>query len=484
MLIRRSRVRATVVALLLLASATESRADDAPDRRDAIRALHRSTAFFRNECAAGGGYVYRWSGDLTKREGEGRVDEMTAWLQPPGTPSVGEAYLDAYELTGSKELLDAAVETAMALVNGQLESGGWDNHITFDPQERMRYAYRVDRRESPDRLRNTTTFDDDKSQSAIRFLVRLDEALEFKNRALHESAQFALNAVLESQYPNGAWPQRYSEFPDPDEFPVMAAAYPESWPRSWPDEDYREYYTLNDNTIRDLIVTLLDAYDVYGDQRYLDAAMKGGDFFLLAQMPDPQPGWAQQYNREMHPAWARKFEPASITGGESQGVMRALLLLYRRTGQDKYLTPIPKALDYYRASLREDGRLARFYELHTNRPLYFTRDYTLTYDDGDMPTHYGFIVGSQLDRIEAEYGRLVADGPDRRDKPARRRPRMTAQLRKQASAVIHALDARGAWVEPGRLRYHGDDDPTREVIESQTFIRNILTLAEFVAASE
>ena len=481
----RSTLCLSLVGLILLIGERGLSADDAPSRAHAIQALHRAVDFFRSECSAGGGYVYRWSADLTRREGEGRVDKSTAWLQPPGTPSVGAAYLHAYQLTRDAQLLEAALETALALVNGQLESGGWDNSITFDPESRKRYAYRVDQHDSLRRLRNTTTFDDDKSQSAIRFLVSIDEALEFKHPAIHESAEFALNAVLRAQYPNGAWPQRYSEFPDPDQFPVKPAAYPDDWSRTWPNEDYRGFYTLNDNTIRDLIITLLHAHDVYQDQRYRTAAMKGGDFFLLAQMPDPQPGWAQQYDRNMHPAWARKFEPASITGGESQGVMRTLLLLYRRTGEDKYLTPLPKAIAYYRSSLRDDGRLARFYELHTNRPLYFTRDYKLTHDDGDMPTHYGFIVGSQLDTIEAEYARLVEEGPDQEhDRNGDNLPRMTADLRQRAASVINAQDDRGAWVEPGRLRYHGDDDPTRSVIESRTFIRNIRTLAEFIAASD
>ena len=40
-------------------------------------------------------------------------------------------------------------------------------------------------------------------------------------------------------------------------------------------------------------------------------AERAGDFILAAQMPEPQPAWAQQYDAAMHPAWARKFEPAS-----------------------------------------------------------------------------------------------------------------------------------------------------------------------------
>ena len=33
--------------------------------------------------------------------------------------------------------------------------------------------------------------------------------------------------------------------------------------------------------------------------------------------------------------------------------------------------PVPRAIQYFRKSQLKDGRLARFYELQTNRPLYF-----------------------------------------------------------------------------------------------------------------
>jgi hypothetical protein len=265
----------------------------------------------------------------------------------------------------------------------------------------------------------------------------------------------------------------------------MRASYPESWSRDYPAEKYASYYTLNDGTISDLIETFLEASDIYGDAQYRSAALNGGDFFLLAQLPEPQPGWAQQYDRDMHPAWARKFEPPAVTGGESQGVMQTLLMLYRRTGESKYLEPIPRALEYYRTCRLDDGRLARFYELHTNKPLYFTKEYELTYSDDDMPTHYGFIVSSKLDRIERDYNKLVADGPD--DKPPSRRPsrpKLSSDLTKDAADAVAALNERGAWVTVGRLRTYGDDDETREIIESEVFIDRLRTLARFIAASE
>ena len=201
-------------------------------------------------------------------------------------------------------------------------------------------------------------------------------------------------------------------------------------------------------------------------------------------MPDPQPAWAQQYDADMHPAWARKFEPPAVTGGESQGAMRILLSLYRETGEAKYLEPIPRALDYLRRSRLPDGRLARFYELKTNRPLYFTRDYQLTYDDSDVPTHYAFKVSNHLDSIAREYDRLRSEGPDQSSTDSPRRPRSPSRSdEERVRSLISSLDDQGRWVEDGRLRTHGPDDPTRRVIETRTFIRNLETVADYLAAT-
>lgn len=456
-------------------------AADRPSWDEAARALRKAVRFFRTDVSAEGGYLWRYSADLARREGEGRTGRRTAWIQPPGTPTVGQAYLEAYERTGDEYYLDAARETAHALVRGQLKSGGWDNRIEFDPELRKKYAYRVD--ENPG-SRNLSTLDDNKTQSALRLLMRVDRTLRFRDAKIHEAVRYALESLLRAQYPNGAWPQQYSEAPDPARHPVKEADYPESWPREWPKKDYRGYYTFNDNTLADAIDVMFEAAEIYGDDRYGKATRKAGDFILLAQMPDPQPAWAQQYDAEMHPAWARKFEPPAITGGESQGVLRVLLELYRRTGDRKYLAPVPRAVAYLRKSELPDGRLARFYELQTNRPLYFTKEYELVYRDDDLPTHYGFKVSSKLDAIETAYRRLVESGP--RDAGRRRRPathRMTPRLADEAKAVIEALDERGAWVEPGRLRFQAEDDKTEPVIATATFVENVDVLSRFLAAS-
>ncbi len=455
--------------------------DTLPEQSSA--ALQRAVEFYHGKVAVHGGYVYRYSEDLAKREGEGKVENEKVWVQPPGTPSVGMAYLEAYELVGDENLLQAARDAAECLIQGQLRTGGWREWIEFDPKERKKFAYRVEKER--EKQNNHTTFDDDKTQSAMRLLMRLDQVLKFKDEKLHEASLFALDSVVKAQFPNGGWGQGYDSFPNPADYPVKPASYPESWSRTYPGGKYWYFYTLNDNAMADTIDALLLAGKIYGEPKYRNAALKGGEFLILTQMPDPQPAWAQQYDFDMHPCWARKFEPASITGGESQGAIRILTRLFVETGDRKFLAPIPKALDYLERSRLANGQIARFYELQTNKPLYFTKTYELTYDDSDLPTHYGFKQDGKLDQLRREYEgvtkltekELVA----RRDsKPSR--PKSSAGLEAQVKKLIDSLDDRGAWVEDGQLRYHGKSDPTRRVIDSSTFIRNIGVLSRYLAA--
>ena len=399
------------LALTLLSPGDRACGDDRPLREQAAEAMARATGFFRDRVATEGGY----SGGAqcrprARREGEEAATATMVWVQPPGTPTVGLAFLDAYEATGTPAYRDGARDAARAVVRGQLRSGGWTYAIEFDPGKRLRYAYRTapSAPEGAPRVMNVTTLDDDTTRSAIRLLMRVDRVLDFKDAAIHEAALVALDSLLKAQYPNGAWPQRFSSSPDSARFPVVRASYPESWSRTWPNGNYSSHYTLNDNALADAIDVMLEATKVYGDPKYRAAAEKGGDFLILAQLPEPQPAWAQQYDVAMHPAWARKFEPPAVTGGESQEAVAILLHLHRETGDPRFLGPVPRALDYLRRSRLPDGQLARFNELRTNRPLYFTKDYQLTYSDADTPTHYAFKT-SDRDRAPAPRIRRAPD---------------------------------------------------------------------------
>src|SRR4051812_17820846 len=134
------------VSLVFAASSfvPATRAQQSPTRDEAAAALKKAVTFFREKISAEGGYLWRYSEDLSLREGEEKATATQAWLQPPGTPAVGEAYLAAYERAKEPFLLDAAVETAHALVKGQLHSGGWGGVMEKEPPQRKRDSYCVD----------------------------------------------------------------------------------------------------------------------------------------------------------------------------------------------------------------------------------------------------------------------------------------------------------------------------------------------------
>ena len=479
-----------LLTIILLLTCTGSIVAEEINHQRASEALRQAVAFFRTQVSIEGGYLWQYSDDLKKREGEGKAAPSMAWVQPPGTPSIGRVYLLAYQRTHDAYYLEAAIETGMALVKGQLESGGWDYRIEFGTKKREKYAYIIDG--APYGARNTSTLDDNTTQSALSFLIRLDQVLQFKNTDIHTASTVGLEALLKAQYPNGAWPQRFADYPKATDFPVSPANYPDSWSRTHPRQDYRSFYTFNDNTISDTIHLMLDAAEIYNQEKYRQSALKAGDFIVLAQMPDPQPAWAQQYNSAGQPAWARKFEPPAVTGGESQGVMRTLIQLYQRTGEKKYLDPIPRALDYLQSSLLTDGQLARFYELKTNRPLYFTKQYELVYTDDDLPTHYSFKVSSKLTAIRRQYEAVLALEVDRTRSRAKEGEQNTTRksipwsesLAKSAAEVIQKMDDRGAWVENGQLRYQDDNDPTRKIISCRTFIQHVDTLSAYLSSTK
>lgn len=493
--------RAFLAACLLLVTAAAVPAGDRPSREAVVAGLGKATAFYHRSVAKHGGYVYSYSADLTLSEGEGTTGATTIWVQPPGTPTVGEAFLDSWKATGDDGHLAAARDAGQALVLGQLQSGGWYYSIEFDPELRRKLAYRLDLDGQPlpdhvplkDRAissgwdvwkrrpykNNVSTFDDDVTQAATRFLIRLDQALDFNDDAVHHAALLALTALQRTQYPNGGWSanfDRLPELPPSDaDYPVVPANFPESWPRTWP-KDFTGCYVTNDDLVADMIDTLLLAGDVYGDEQCLAAAKRAGDFLLLAQMPDPQPAWAQQYDKRMQPCWSRAFEPPAISGGESQRIIAVLLRLHLATGDDRYLAPIPKAIAYLRASLRDDGRLARFYELKSNRPLYFTRRdgrHVMTYDDDHLASGYGYVVDSDLDALDAAYQRIRSDDTAK--------PPTNEDLGDEVRAILDAQDDRGAWVEPGRLRHH-KVEPAGGIIDSATFAANVGTLCKYLDA--
>lgn len=443
--------------------------------------MRKAAEFYRNKVSTQGGYHYDYAADLSYGRSEHSEGPTVIETQREATPVVAMAYLDVFELTQDRFYLDAARAAAQALVQGQLCSGGWDYSIEFDPEKRKRHPYRADGR-CAEGLTGVTTLDDNVTQACLRLLMRVDRALQFKDEPIHEAALFALDKLMAAQYPIGAWPQRFERPADFTKFPVVAkASYPETWAWKWPGAEYRTHYTFNDNSISDMIDLMLEAARIYDNNRYLASAEKGGEFILRAQMPDPQPAWAQQYDAHLRPSWARQFEPPSVTGGESIGIMRTLMVLHRETGQRKYLEPIGRAIAYLKTSAvprteaevfkripAGDPVLARFYELKTNKPLYVTKGTQIDAaglgskrPDGQpdsVITHYSVLVsGRDLAPLEQDFEALSRAEPQSIKRPAylqglspwAERGGPPAVSSERVRTLISSMDDRGAWMRPG-----------------------------------
>ncbi len=324
----------TILLLLQIVSLDSVRAQDKAElaalAAKAKLSLEKGIAYMHS-LAIEGGYVYHYSLDGKEKWGEGKTDDRTVEVQPPGTPAVGMSFLRAYRITQNEKFLKAAKEAASALIKGQNELGGWEHKIYFDRPKGK-----------------AVSFDDNQTQSAISFLMALDQ--EIDQLQLTEAVEKALDMMLESQLDNGGWPHRYP----------------------W-QGNYHDYATFNDHGINDCIRVMIEAYSFYGSEALRNSLLKVGRFLMISQLPPPQPGWAQQYNEYLQPAWARTFEPPAVCPLASVYNINSLIDLYQHTGKGQFLEPIPDAIQWLKASRLPNGKWGRFLEIGTNKPLYYDR---------------------------------------------------------------------------------------------------------------
>ncbi|MFO1002109.1 MAG: pectate lyase [Planctomycetaceae bacterium] len=442
-------------------------------------AMRQATEYMSTHVSVNGGYVYNVTVDLKHRRGEGAATPTEVWVQPPGTPTVGLAFLRAYEATGDQTHLNAALEAAKALLHGQLESGCWSDRVDFDPVGKNAGLYRNGR--GKQKGRNYSTLDDDKSQAALRFLIETDRVLQFKDETIHEAVQYGLESLLKAQFANGGFPQGWEK--PVEQLPVVKASIPTyDWKTEGRFKNYWDFETLNDGLAGTVTKTLQLAYETYKDERFRQATLKFGDFLILAQLPEPQPAWAQQYNHQLQPIWARKFEPPAVAGRESEDAIETLMSLAEVTGERRFLEPIPRAIAWLKRSRLADGQMARFYELNTNKPLYFVKDtYELTYDDSNLPTHYGFKARSKVEKLEERYKILEGGGQPKKSQSSLK------SLKKDAEEILVQQDSEGRWITDKNGKAVTDiqgKDPDKLFLESEVFSKHLSRLAEFIVAAK
>jgi len=446
-----------------------------PARAQVLDAMKRATAFMVEKVAVSGGYVWTYLPDMSRRWGEIEARPTMIWMQPPGTPSMGHVFLDAYHATGDEYYYLAAAQTAGALIRAQHPSGGWN--YAFDTAGPASLASWYDtvgrnawRLEEFQHDWGNATFDDGGTAESTTFLLRL--YLEKRDARYKAAFDRAIAFMLDSQHPIGAWPQR---------FPPAARPFAH---RGRPD--YTSYLTFNDGVTAGNIDTLVLCYQALGDARLRDAAARGMRAFIALQQPPPQAGWALQSTPALKPASARSYEPAALATQTTASNIEQLLRFYRLTSDRAFLAPVPAALDWLEAvrlppdvaAIAGPGRThPTFVEVGTNKPLYVHRhgsnvvngEYYVDGDPRDTIGHYSSFRQVDVARLREEYAAARALIPAEGTKgsplvpgagpaplpryfmvrePSAFGPDAGLPPSARAARAIAALDAQGRWIVP------------------------------------
>ena len=392
----------------------------APDRAAILAAMKRAARFMTDEAAVEGGYVWNVLPDFSRRWGELEASPTMIWVQPPGTATVGHAFLDAYHATGDEQFYEAAKAATDALGRGQRPAGGWNYVIVTAGEDSLTrwyatYGKNAWRMEEFHRYYGNATFDDAGTAEASQLLLRV--YLEKRERRYRAPLDKAIQFVLDAQYANGGWPQRYP-------FVQNGGVHGHA--------DYTPYITFNDDVAGENLEFLLYAWhglavNGRGDARLLDAIHRGMDIYVKTQQPMPQPAWGlQHFPDTLKPAGARTIEPQAFATHTTGANIKSMLGFYRLTGDRKYLTRLPEALDWLDQvktpqNLIAPGRTHPTFILEgSNTPVYIHRrgsnitngQYYADANPNNLIVHYGSFRNVDTVALRREYEELAAQSPE------------------------------------------------------------------------
>jgi hypothetical protein len=428
--------------------------------------MKRATTFMVDKVSTNGGYVWAYLPDLSRRWGELEARPTMIWIQPPGTPTMGHLFLDAYHATGDEYYYAAAERVAGALIWAQHPSGGWNYLADFAGEASLREWYETVGRNAW-RLEEfqyhwgNATFDDAGTSEAAKFLLRL--YLDKRDPKYRPALERAIRFVTDSQYPIGGWPQRYPR-------PTAQAVHGNA--------DYTSYITFNDDVAAENIDFLIMCYQALGDASLLDPIVRGMHAFVVMQQGPPQPGWALQYTLDLKPAGARTYEPKTLATHTTAANIESLIRFYRLTGDTKFLARVPDAIAWLERITLPPGAApsgrthATFIEIGTDRPLYVHRRgsnvvngaYYVDHDPRNPIGHYSAFRRIDLPRLRKLYEDAKALPPER----AQRESPLAAGAKPLAryitidragepadpSGVIASLTGDGYWLAPLRMTSH------------------------------
>ena len=401
-----NRTKNTLLLLSLLFFGLKLHAQSPVSNQTVRETMLKATRYMVEEVSTNGGYLWNYLPDFSRQWGEMEAYPTMIWLQHPGTISMGHLFLDAYENTNNDYYYQAAEKAASAIIWGQSHEGGWNYMVDFAGDRSLKQWYATIgkngwRLEEFQHYYGNSTFDDDITSDAARFLLRM--YLEKLDPKFKPPLDKAIDFILKSQYAEGGWPQRY---------PLMHDFNKQGHP------DYTSYYTFNDDVTWENVHFLIQCYETLGEQRFLDPIRRGMDFYLFSQ--DGCGAWGQQLTPDMKTAGARTYEPAAFLPATSCENALLLLKFYELTGDNRYLARVPAAIKWLESvelpAGKTDGdrNYPMFVDPATGKPIYAHRKgsnvkygfYYTDENDSNLLSHYGGKCRIELQKLKDEYTRL------------------------------------------------------------------------------
>jgi len=357
------------------------------------------------------------------------------------TATAGARFLFAYEVLGDPAYLFVARQTGEFYLQAQDRRGFWHHGYTVSIHGPRPSGSSEKHIKLQDSVQTHPLF-------FLAYLHRLTEDERYL-AAAKKSGEF----ILHAQNPNGSWSHHFNMVKDIGE---THTGLPQGG-------------ELNDLAMNDCMDSMLLMHHLTKDAKYVESLLRAGDWLVRSQQRGPTYAWADQYDRDDNPVWAREFEPPGVSLRGSALACRGLLLMYDITADAKYLAPVEKYAEWLKSVRARDKCTYAFYDHNTGRPIAAHKKKIHFIDDA-----------GQLDEIRrlALHQAYFAKGDSKPDRwvthldlrkesgPVQRRPPVTVDSlatysRTTAESVRKILAAQtpeGVWLYPpvaGNLRTSG-----------------------------
>ena len=307
-----------------------------------------------------------------------------------------------------------AVRVADNLLVYQRDAGGW--HKNTDMSAALSDAQRAAL--AKEKSKNDATIDNGATYTQLNLLAKVYTAAGHERH--REAFLKGVDYLLKAQYENGGWPQYYPDL-----------------------SGYRRHITYNDGAMINVMRLMRDIAAKKADFAFVDedrraraarAVEKGVEAILKTQVVvgGKKTVWGAQHDSvTLAPAAARKFEPVSLSAGESVALVRFLMGLKNPSPQ--VIEAVESAVAWFekaklsgvRWTERRDASKpsgfvreavkdpnappiwARFYEIETTRPVFVGRDGVVKYDvaeiDEERRNGYQWYVSTPARLLNEEY---------------------------------------------------------------------------------